>query len=303
MTVALLALSAFIIAVIFSGVWKVWAHDFDGRIFDHRHGTARLVFWVLSLRYRLRLEGVDEVKKIDTPILFLFEHAARQDSFFLFVILSRMRSLASGKPFQPGYVAEGDVLNDPKVQSLCRSKWLTLPKVYGSPTATDPEERKIQAEKLIGAVVRDLKSGHHVAMSPTGMLIRAGGRTEMKKKYGTASVLQSFQAGELTVIATKFDGLFGSLWSRALDNELPTPALIKKVLGSFARGAVVLSCRRRVGVSFSRCELPIGPEATVETVNRAIEGIFSEARTGTYVPYNFLENKTLVELSRELAKP
>ena len=257
---------------------------------------------LLRLRYRVRAVGVEQISKITTPILFLFEHPARHDSFFQFTILAALKNEMTGDPMLPAYVAEGDVVINPSIQRLCKSKLMTFPKVFPSPFATAPEERTRQAEKLINDVISYLKSGRHVALSPTGMLMRADGATIMKKKYGTSRILQAFQAGELTVVATKFTGLFGSVWSRALNGELAAGPLIKKVMWSFLKGGVIFSCRRDITVSFETCALPMGNEATLESVNCAIESVFSTKHVGKFVAYNFFDKKTLRELSLELEK-
>ena len=252
--------------------------------------TLRLLYLLFRLRYKIRIQGIDELKRIETPILYLFEHPAQVDAFIHMSLLAQIRAPGGGKLLLPRYLAASDFASRPIISDLLG------PVMMPVPSGPPGDRRKIRVQHLINDVISSLKRGVNVAMSPVGALIRQDGRTRLGNKSGAAKILQGLDRGEVTVATIEVDGLYGSVTSRAHTGESPTGKALLAAALAFIKGGLILSRRREITIAFTVQDLPIGEAASVEAVNTKLEAIFNKTRRPVFTPYNRFPRQSLPDL-------
>jgi acyl-CoA synthetase (AMP-forming)/AMP-acid ligase II/acyl carrier protein/1-acyl-sn-glycerol-3-phosphate acyltransferase len=239
---------------------------------------------VLSLRYRIRLIGLDKISaKGKTGIVFLPNHPALIDPIIMFTYLH-------GK-FAPKGFGDQDQVNRPVIRFFAR-RWgiRTVPSI-----ATYGPSAKAEIEKVLDETIEGLKQGENLALWPAGRVYH-----DYKESLGANSsverILKNFPGARVVLVRTR--GLWGSRFSWASGKEpLVVPVLLKGALQLLA-SLIFFAPRRKVTIEF--CEPPDLPrDADRNKFNRFLEDFYNtDAPPNTYVPYTIWEKggtKTLPE--------
>jgi len=248
--------------------------------------VARIARPLFSLRYRIEVKGLDEIRaRGGRGILFLPSHLALIDPAILMAILE--------PAFHPRPLADEYQLSKPMAGWFAR--------LYGSIVLPNLERRGAAAagatRDVLAQAVARLREGDNLLFYPSGRL-RYRHVEEIRAASGTELFVKAVP--DARIVLVRQTGLWGSRFSRAWNGRLPS------LLGELARGAVALLLnglffmpRRRLLIELEEpADFPRTGERMV--INRYLEEFYNvRAPHNTYVPYGFWERGG----SRELPEP
>ncbi len=235
---------------------------------------------ILSLRYRVTLNGLDEVLRRPGPYLILPNHPAYADPPNVLVRLwphFKMRPMFLETNFHNPFLAP--------------FAWLLRGIRVPDTDKTSAEVRQ-RAEAAAQSAIDALRNGENVIIWPSGRLQRDG----IERLGGARTVADVLAAvPEATVVLARTRGLWGSMTSYASTAEPQlnlTSILIRAVLLWIAN-LFVFAPRRRVTVTMEAFRPEERPQPTREAVNRWLEDWYNadtggKPETPTYVPHHFL---------------
>ncbi|MFH1371250.1 MAG: AMP-binding protein [Planctomycetota bacterium] len=230
---------------------------------------------VLSLRYRIRLIGLDKIAaKGKTGIVFLPNHPALIDPVIMFTYLHG--------PFAPLGFGDKDQVDRFLIRTFAR-RWgvRTVPSIaaYG-PAA------KAEVEKVLDETIEGLKQGQNLVLWPAGRIYHT-----CKESLGANSAIEKIlkSCPDVRIVLVRTRGLWGSSFGWASGKEpLVMPVLLKGVLQLLA-SFIFFAPRRKVTIEFYEPgNLP--RDADRNTFNRYLEDFYNEnAPHNTHVPYTIWE--------------
>ncbi len=230
---------------------------------------------LLSLRYRVRVEGFDEVLKHPGPYLILPCHPAYTDPPNVIAHLWRtfnMRPMLLETNFE-----------SPLLAPLA---WL-LRAIKVPETEIASAEARQRAEASVQEVIQALQSGDNVVLWPSGTLSRDG-KDYLYAARTAADVLKAVPQTTLVLVRTR--GLWGSSFSWAYGKK---PRLIPSLFRGIRQlltNLIVFMPRRHVSMHLEAFEQSQRPVPTRETLNPWLEAWYNAdgGDTPTFVPYHFL---------------
>ncbi|MBN1942957.1 MAG: AMP-binding protein [Phycisphaerae bacterium] len=252
-----------------------------------------MFFWLwftrfsLSLRYRVRVIGLEEVRRKGTRgILFLPNHPALIDPV---ILLSRLWPV-----FRTRALADKDQIDRFLIRRLAR-KLNVLPIEESFHGAYAPDE----IQKALGGCTEALKNGENLILYPSGHTYRArledlGGNSAVER------IVKELPGIRVVLVRTR--GLWGSRFSWASGREPSVGRAlrygVKTLLASFG----FFAPRRDVTVELIEPgDLP--RRADKHTLNRYLEDFYNaDAPRNTYVPYTPWE-KGATRVVPEPARP
>lgn len=204
---------------------------------------ARFLLW---FRYRIRLKGLDQLKKLgNKKILFLPNHPAEVDPVMIMGFLG-----ASFKP-RPLVVEYFYHMSGAK---FFMKLFGSLPVPNFDTSASEWKMRRV--EEVMSEVKQGLEKGENFLIYPSGHLQRQA-KTTVGGSSFTHRVVQ--ECPDVQVVLVRFDGLWGSTFSRAITGYVPDfwNTLwhgIKVIL----KNGFLFAPRRDVSIEFKVCgdELP-----------------------------------------------
>jgi len=230
----------------------------------------------LSLRYRVRVRGLEQIRFLKGPVLVLPNHPGLVDP--LLVLGSIWPSL---KPRPMVY--EGNFTN-PFMRLLM--KLLNAVRVPDLDQAS--AKARTRATEAVEVVIDGLRSGDNYILWPSGH-IQHDGTERLGGARALADILQAVP--EATVVLVRTRGLWGSMFGYAQTGEHP------HLIGRYAAGLgwllsnlLVFMPRRSVEITVERVERGRLPELRRETLNPWFEAWYNSGdspETPTYVPYHF----------------
>jgi len=240
---------------------------------------------LLSLRYRLKVSGLDNIPAEDSspkPILFFPNHPALIDSSIVYALLAGLRP----RPLADERQIKGAPLGTVAAKFV---RAVLIP---------DPEKEGAQArqglEEGMQALTTALKKGEHILLYPSGKIYRSS-RESLGGSSGAANLLSA--APEARVVLVRITGLWGSSFSYAAKQGAPSfaKALLRGALALVANGLFFMP-RREVKVEFVE---PSGlpREGNKRALNAWLEAFYNEAaRPPMAVPRFFWQGRVPVEL-------
>ena len=249
---------------------------------------VNLVSWLLRLRYRVRVEGLDEVAaRGRTGILFLPNHPALIDPV---ILMTRLYPR-----FRPRPLADQDQVNRPGVRWFAKKiNVVTIPDpaIYGESSRKAVEEG---VEKCIEA----LKSGSNLLLYPAGHIAR-----QRCEELAGASAVETILARlpEVRVVLVRTRGLWGSSFSRASGKAPVIGQVMRKAVRSLLASGLFFAPRRKVDIVLSE---PVDfPRAAGRAVlNRYLEGFYNQdAPPAWYVPYTRWEKAAAHEMPEPVSQ-
>lgn len=241
-----------------------------------------LVRWILRLRYRVTVRGVEAVaEKGRAGILFLPNHPALIDPV---ILMSRLYSRFRLRP-----LADFDQMNRPGIRWLAsRLNVVAIP----DPTLYGEASRKV-VEEGVKKCIEALQAGSNLLLYPAGHIKRQ--RTE---DLAGSSAVETILARipEVRVVLVRTRGLWGSGFSRAAGMAPPLGKVLRRGILSTLANGLFFSPRRQVDIEL--CEPADVPRQGGRAVlNRYLEDFYNkDAPAAWYVPYTLWEKGSEHEL-------
>ncbi|MDP7693571.1 MAG: phosphopantetheine-binding protein, partial [Vicinamibacterales bacterium] len=242
-------------------------------------GALTWMLWLMGclvfpLRYRVRVEGLNEVGR-PNGTLILANHPAYVDPLLvLHSLWPRLR---------PRPLLLAAMFGSPLIAWLPRVVGaITVPKIDRHSTA----DRK-QTEAAIDAVVAGLGRGTNHILWPAGRA-RRGDLEALGAVRSPAEILH--RAREISVVLVRTRGLWGSTFSYARTGRQPNlMRCLARGIGILLANLVLFTPRRDVTITIERIESDQFTDLDRDGVNRLLERWYNEPgpEPPTHVPYHF----------------
>src|SRR5438309_9860401 len=248
----------------------------------------RYLIWLLtraivSLRYRMKVKGIEHERGLKGPVLVLPNHPAYMDPTLVLVAL--------WPSLQPRPLQYEGYFRNPLLYPLM--------KILGALPVPDLERASVQArertEQTLAAVIEGLKQGQCFVLWPAGH-IQYDGSDHLGGARAAADILQAVPNAELVLVRTR--GLWGSMFSYAPTGKKP------RLIRNLWRGLALLFCnllvftpRRPVSMIVERVDRPRLPGPEREVLNPWLEKWYNQEgpETPTFIPYHFLLGRRTYE--------
>jgi long-chain-fatty-acid--[acyl-carrier-protein] ligase len=241
----------------------------------------------ISLRYRVRLHGREQIRDLKGPVLVLPNHPGLVDPL---LVLGAVWPLLKPRPM----VYEGN-FNNPFMRLLM--KLLNAVRVPDLDQAS--AKARSRAQEAVQVVIDGLKSGDNYILWPSGR-IQVDGTERLGGARALADILQAVP--ETTVVLVRTRGLWGSMFSFAQTGQHPS------LIGRYAAGVgwllanlLVFMPRRSVEITVERIDHSRLPELRRETLNPWFEEWYNRGgspETPTYVLYHFAFGRRTFDFPR-----
>lgn len=231
---------------------------------------------ILSLRYRVRVEGLGKVLDHPPPYLILPSHPAYMDPPN---VLAHLWPTFHMRPM----LLETNFENPLLAPFAWMLRAINVPELEIASA-----EARQRAEQAVKAVEDALAAGDNVVLWPSGTLSRDG-KDYLGAARTAADVLRAVP--QTTVVLIRTRGLWGSAFSWARTGTKP------KLTRELARGAlkllanlIIFAPRRHVTMTLEAFSTHERPEPTREALNPWIEQWFNSdgGESPTFVPTHFL---------------
>jgi long-chain-fatty-acid--[acyl-carrier-protein] ligase len=241
-----------------------------------RYGLWALAKLILSLRYRVRVHGREQLQGLDGRTLILANHPGYVDP--LLVITATWPAL---KP-RP-------MLLESNFRSFPMSVLMKLLRALPVPDlGTASAQARAQAEQAIAGAVEGLRRGENILLWPSGRAQRAG----VEVLGGARALTDILQAvPDVNIVLLRTRGVWGSRFSYARTGKAPRlgRALLAGA-GWLLANFLLFMPRRRVDITVQRLDRAQLPGLNRESLNRWFEAWFNEGgpEAPTFVPYHFV---------------
>lgn len=239
---------------------------------------------LLSLRYRIRVQGLEGIRQDDRPILFLPNHPALIDPVILYALL--------GPDFSPRPLADAAQARNPVVRVLLGC----VHAVIMPDIRRDGRVALSGVQTAMGSVVEVLQRGENVLLYPSGRLTLTG-TEDLGGNAGVRLLREAVPSVRLVLIRTQ--GLWGSSFSRARGFMPELGPTLLRAAGWLAANLLFFMPRRDVRLDVA--ELDAEPlqaslrSASRNSLNRMLEAFYNAApapREALDVPRHFLLGHT-----------
>jgi long-chain-fatty-acid--[acyl-carrier-protein] ligase len=235
---------------------------------------ARLI---VSLRYRIHVHGVEQLRDLKGPVLVLPNHPSRMDPS---VTIMGLSPWLHPRPV----LYEGNFTN-----LLFYPLLLILGAIRVPDLSRASSKAQARAKQAVEEVIAALRKGQTVIMWPSGRTQRAGIEL-LGGARAAADILTQVPEAQLILVRTH--GLWGSRFSNAYTGTLPN--LFRQLwvsAGLLLANLVVFMPRRPVDITAERVERGKLPELKRETLNPWLEKWYNpdgRPETPAFTRYHFL---------------
>jgi len=201
---------------------------------------AKLCWTLLSLRYKIRVKGLEQLDaaQYKQGILFLPNHPAHLDPLFLFLLLwpkYRMR------PVVVEYIYRLRLLKP----------WMKLVRAISIPNFDNSiNQLKVKkANDAIQTIAEELKKGGNFLLYPAGRL-----KNSAREIIGGASGAHALvkECPNACIVLIRTTGLWGSTFSRALIGKSPhLPEVLWKGIATLLKNGIFFTPRRHVDIEIA----------------------------------------------------
>jgi long-chain-fatty-acid--[acyl-carrier-protein] ligase len=238
----------------------------------------RYVLWALcrslvALRYRVLVRGLDEVRKLPGPLLFLPNHPGLNDPLLVLSALwppLKPRPMLYEGNFRGALYPVMPLLNAVRVPDLGQA----------SMNARD------RAHKAVAGVIEGLRRGDNLILWPSGH-IQSDGTEHLGGARTVADVLQ--EVPDATVVLVRTRGVFGGMFTYALTGRHPHMGRrMVAAVGWILANLIFFMPRRRVEIVLEPVQRDARPEPRRESLNPWLEAHYNQGgpEPPTYVPYH-----------------
>jgi long-chain-fatty-acid--[acyl-carrier-protein] ligase len=247
----------------------------------------RLLSWagrlLLSLRYRVEVRGLDEIRARGTSrVVFLPNHVALIDPAILMVRLDRH--------FQPRSLGDEYQISQQIIGPIAR--------LYGVRPLPNMERQGLSVldatRQALAATIAGVRTGENLLFYPSGR-IRQQHLEEIRAASGTEVLVKSVP--DARVVLVRQTGLWGSSFSLAFTGRMPSAvATAWRGVKYLLLNGVFFMPRRHVLLEFVEpADFP--RDGGRMAINSYLETFYNErAPRNTYVPYGFWERGGAREL-------
>jgi long-chain-fatty-acid--[acyl-carrier-protein] ligase len=235
-------------------------------------GVTRLL---LPLRYRLRVHGLDAVRRLPGPLLILPNHPGLVDPL---LVLAGIWPALKPRP----------MLYEGNFRGLLRPVMRLLNAVRVPDLGQASVNARERARQAVAGVIEGMRKGENLILWPAGH-IEHDGAEHLGGARTLADVLQ--EVPEATPVLIRTRGVWGSMFSYARTGQ--HPRLGRRLLvgaGWILANLVFFAPRRRVDVTLEPIDRRELPDLRRETLNPWFEARYNPdgPEKPTYVPYHFL---------------
>jgi acyl-CoA synthetase (AMP-forming)/AMP-acid ligase II/acyl carrier protein len=234
-----------------------------------------IVKWLLSLRYRVRLIGMDKIAaKGVGGILFLPNHPALIDPVILFTYLHHT--------FRPHAIGDRDQVDRFIIRWFAKRlgvRTIGSMVTYGSAARDD-------IEQALDESAEGLKQGENLLLWPAGHACRCS----LESLGGNSSVERIIrQHLDVRVVLIRTRGLWGSSFGWASGHAPNVGKVVGKGFFQILASGIFFTPRREITIEFYEpSNLPRAADRN--TLNRLLEAYYNEnALQAKYVPYTIWE--------------
>jgi long-chain-fatty-acid--[acyl-carrier-protein] ligase len=242
---------------------------------------VRWTIWALSslirmLRYRVRVHGWEEIRRLQGPTLILPNHPGYIDPPLLLSI------------FWPSLRAR-PMLYEGHFRGLLLRPLVPLLEAIPVPDLDQPsDEARLRVQQAIAEVVEGLGHGRNYILWPAGH-VRHDGVERLGPARAASDILKAAPNVNLVLIRTR--GLWGSRFTYAHTGRAPD------LMRELKRSALLLPAnllffmpRRRIDITLEVIDRSKLPGLDRETLNPWLEKWYNAegTETPTFVPYHFL---------------
>lgn len=233
-----------------------------------------LARWVLRLRYRVRVVGLQKLRELRGPTLVMPNHPGYIDPP---LVLSHLRVNGGIRP-----VVFSGMYRSPILYPLMR-----LVDALEVPDLTQHSRgAREQTLTMIDSIIAGVERGESYLIYPSGRAQRRG-REEVGAARAASEILQRCPQANLVLVRTR--GIWGSMFSFAQTGKAPRLGrCVLRACGWVFANLLLFAPRREVTVAIEvmdRCDLP---ELSREKFNRCLEDWYNrgEPEAPTFVPYH-----------------
>ncbi|MDO8304014.1 MAG: 1-acyl-sn-glycerol-3-phosphate acyltransferase [Sedimentisphaerales bacterium] len=253
-----------------------------------------VVRWLISLRYRVRLVGMDKIAaKGKNGIVFFPNHPALIDPVILYAYLH--------PEFGIHGIGDRDQVERPVIRWFAKRLGV---RPIGS-MATDGSAARSGIERVLDESIAGLKNGENLILWPAGQIYRSG----LENLRGNSSVERILrQHPDARVVLVRTRGLWGSRFGWASGNAPQVGKILSRGVWQLLAGGIFFAPRREVTIEFYEPDImsewqppkvdganyrpPAGRSLPPDrnTLNRFLEAYYNEnAPQAKYVPSTLWE--------------
>jgi long-chain-fatty-acid--[acyl-carrier-protein] ligase len=250
--------------------------------------VVRFILWAMfrllvSLRYRVRVHGLEHLRNFKEGTLILPNHPAYMEPPLVF--LSLWRAL---KPRPLAF--EGNFQNPVLYLLMKLIRAVPLPDME-RPSA----KARARSERAITEMIEGLRKGENHLLWPSGYLWRDG----LERLGGAKAVGEILRlVPDANIVLVRTRGLWGSMSSFAPTGSRPNFLRCLRVgAGLLLSNLLLFTPRRRVDITVERIDRGQLPDLGRDTLNPWLERWYNAQgpEPPTYVPYHFLFGRRTYE--------
>jgi len=235
-----------------------------------------LARWLLRLRYRVRVTGLESLAELEGPTLVMPNHPGYIDPP---LVLSHVRL---GGPIRP--MVYGGTYRNPVLYPMMRLvDALEVPDL--AEQSKSAQERTLET---IDAIVAGLQRGENFLVYPSGRIQR-GNREVIGAARAAAEILA--RAPEANVVLVRTEGVWGSMYTFARTGRHPNLGQCAlRSIGWMAANLLLFAPRREVRITIEVRPRDSLPGVDRDQLNRFLEDWYNqqEPKEPVYVPYHRL---------------
>jgi long-chain-fatty-acid--[acyl-carrier-protein] ligase len=254
----------------------------------------RSAFWtvsrlILSLRYRVRVHGLEQARALKGPVLIVPNHPGYIDPA---VVVSALWSALRPRPMiWEGLFFHPEYLRSPLSTPIVNVLGAVLMPDLERPSA----EARARAEQAIAGVVEGLGRGENFVMWPAGQLQRDNVE-RLRSARALTDILRA--APDVNVLLVRTRGLWGSSFGFAPTGTRPHPMRrLWAGIGWLLANLMLFMPRRPVDITVEVLDRRQLPGLERDRVNRWFEAWYNAPgpEAPTFVPYHFLFGRRTYE--------
>ena len=237
---------------------------------------------LLSLRYRVRITGLDKVRGL-RKALILPNHPAYSDPP---LVLKTLWPALRPRPMLFARMFRNPLL-------------FWLPRALNAIRVPDLQqhsaEARRQTEEAIQAIIEGLRAGHNHLLWPAGRVYRSD-HESLGAARSFSEILSAVPDAQVVLVRTR--GLWGSMFSYAKAGGQPNLVVcLLKGIGILLANLIFFAPRRRVHMTIERIDRSQLPDLSREKLNPFLEAWYNAPgpETPAYVPYHFLFGRKTFE--------
>jgi acyl-CoA synthetase (AMP-forming)/AMP-acid ligase II/acyl carrier protein len=236
---------------------------------------------ILRLRYRVHIQGLDAVRRLERPLLIMPNHPGYVDPMLM---LSFLGPALEPRPM----LAEGN-FQSPLMRLLMRL--LNALRVPDLDQASS--EARERAQKAVEETIQALRSGDNVILWPSGRLQRNHRGEIIGGARAASTILQAVPDAQVVLVRTR--GVWGSSFTYAFTGQ--TPPMIRRILTGAAwlvASLFFFAPRREVNITVESIDRGALPPLGRDTLNPWLEAWYNTGgpEKPTFVRYHRLFGPT-----------